>query len=533
MERQGHGDAGVADHAPVCADKSDVGVIQAQVLTGPVADGMVSFAAIVPSTLFGEHSRIPRRVAILLDRSGSMQGEPIAQARKAIEACLAALSEEDSFVLLAFDDHVEAMSPSLVTASCEQRERARAFMKQADARGGTELAAGVYEAARQLGTGGDIVVITDGQVFGTEKILAQARSTGTRLYCLGIGTASQDRFLSLLARETGGISRFVTARERVDVAAVDLFASIGRPVASGLKASNVHPDAPHVVFAGTPVLLFGEMNMTAREPITLSWDGGSRTFDVPSGDAATGETVRLLWGSRLITDWESRYPSEEALASFEKRRQSRVAARLLELSRTFGLASREMSLVAVVKRIGDRPGELPETRVVPVGMPQDTAFTAYFGSVTHLGARQRLAAMPQFSRFGAEISASYYREPLRLLTRKPGTAIGTADLVDLAAMLEPDGGMPGDRPEVRAGRTIAALFAFVAEGHTPTTGAFRLHVSRLVRYLESLRVGSDREKQLIATVLEAIATGRVPASGWLRLAREVTTDWNQIEAALE
>ena len=53
-------------------------------------------------------------------------------------------------------------------------------------------------------------LMTDGQVSGTEAILARARTTNTRLHCLGIGSASQDRFLALLARESGvsaGLSR--------------------------------------------------------------------------------------------------------------------------------------------------------------------------------------------------------------------------------------------------------------------------------------------------------------------------------------
>jgi Ca-activated chloride channel family protein len=517
-----------------------------QVLAGPTGDGKRSFAAIVPSGLFGPGMERPRRTVILLDRSGSMQGEPIAQARKAIEACLAALSEQDAFLLVAFDDRVEAMHPALVQATREERESARTFLKQVDARGGTELATGVQEAARALGGQGDIVIITDGQVFGTEAILAQARATGIRLFCLGIGSASQDRFLGLLARETGGISRFVTARERVDLAAIDLFASMGRPVASGLKAGGAQPEPPQAVFAGAPVLLFGEMESGSREPIALTWDGGSMSIDVPPGDAETGEAVRLLRGSRLIADWESRYPSEEALAPLEKRRKSRVAARLLELSRAFGLASREMSLVAVVRRAGDRPGELPETRVVPVGMPQDTAFQAYFDR-SHAGVSYSLSlgapltaascsldevmesgeAAPVLSRrrsrWGSRRSASESASP----------TTGEADLIDLAAMLDPDGGMPGDSPEVRAGRTIAAVLAFAAEGHTLTAGTFRLHVRRLVGFLKSLSAASGREARLIEIALDAASTGKAPVGRWLALAREPGTRWKDIEAALK
>src|SRR5207248_1999113 len=118
----------------------------------------------------------PRRTVILLDRSGSMEGEPIAQARKAIEAGLAVLTEKDRFGLIAFDDEVDAMQPALAPATREQREHARDFLQQVNGRGGTKLAEGLEAAARALAGAGDIVILTDGQVFGTGTILAQARA---------------------------------------------------------------------------------------------------------------------------------------------------------------------------------------------------------------------------------------------------------------------------------------------------------------------------------------------------------------------
>ena len=511
-----------------------------QVMSGSSGDGKRSFAAVVPSTCFGQNAGSPRRVVMLLDRSGSMQGEPITQAWKAIEACLAVLSEEDSFGLVVFDNRAEAMNDALVLATREHRERARAFLKSATARGGTELAEGVRQAARVLGGEGDILILTDGQVFGTEKILAEARAAGIRLSCLGIGSASQDRFLSLLARETGGVSRFVTPRERVDVSAIDLFASIGRPIASGLKASaQVQPDPPRAVFAGTPVLLYGETGIESGDRVELSWDGGRLNVDVPAGDPVTGELTRLLRGARLITDWESRYPGEEALAPLEKRRQNRVAARLMELSNMYGLASREMSLVAVVKRQGDRPGQLPETRVVPVGMPQDTSFTAYFqkplaSRIVPIGAASPPVNRPvEASMLMATLfSQAPLERPAVPTSGFSESRPGDPGLIDLAAMLEPDGGMPGNSVAVRAARSVAAVFAFAAEGHTVSRGVFRLHVKRLVGFLQSLRVESDVEGRLIGRAVEAAASGKSPAGAWLALARDGGSRWTQIEAAL-
>jgi len=533
---------------------------QPQVLGGPSRDGKRAFAAILPSTAFGANPEAPRRAVIVLDRSGSMEGAPMMQAKKAIEACLGALSEADTFGLVAFDDQIETLDGAMLAGTRANREKARSFLDQVSARGGTELATGFTEAARILHGGGDVLILTDGQVAGTEQILAQARAASIRIHCLGIMSASQDRFLTLLARETGGVSRSVTANERVDLAAVDLFASIGRPVASGVKCtSNVQPEPPVAVFAGTPVLLFGELEPFASDRVELTWDnGGQLSLNIPPGDEATGQTTRLLQGSRLITDWESRYPSAEARAPIAKRQQSRVAARLIELSREYGLASREMSLVAVVKRAGDRPGELPETRVVPVGMPQDTQFGAYFkpaatggfavpapmqamppsfpyvpppGSPPPAPARpmpMMAASTPPVGAAGAPGMFTRFVRSLHLKTEHAPAAqqVESDDdkLLDMAAQLEPDGGMPGKDFEERLARTVAAVLAFVAAGHTLASGAFRSHVGRLVDFLRKAN-----ESTRIEIALNAASTGKVPRGDWLGLARMPGLTWRRIE----
>ena len=113
-----------------------------------------------------------------------------------------------------------------------------------------------------------------------------------------------------------------------------------------------------------------------------------------------------------------------------------MAARLRSLSETYGLASREMSLVAVVKRAGDVAGHLPDTRVVPVGMPQGMKFGAIFAgasrSMMSLGilANMSPAPPPRFAA-GAPGAAhpeaqglkpkvtrfSYYTDPLPASTQ--------------------------------------------------------------------------------------------------------------------
>jgi Ca-activated chloride channel family protein len=503
-------------------------------LAGLGSNGAGQFAAIIASTALGSLAQKARRLALVLDRSGSMGGLPIEQARKAMEACLSALAEDDQFGIIAFDGQVERFRDGLAAATQARRDDAREFLRGINARGGTELAAAIEEAAELLGKeGGDILVVTDGQVFGTETILSRVRGTAVRIHCLGIGSASQDRFLALLARETGGVSRFVTPRERVDIPAVDLFASIGRPVATeiaakvdGFQSAAIAPDPPSAVFAGSPLVVFGETGAGGDGTLRLNWQSaeGPREMQLPLQVSrnSLGETLRLIRGARLITDLESRLETIGAEGAAAKREEGRVSARLEALSQSLGLASRRMALVAVVERAGDRPGEIPVTRIVPVGMPQDTGMAAYFGTplaamaapmmtpdatprfalrrkVSAFGVRQVLARAPAPARFEADEGAA--------LTVPPS---GPEDLLlDLAGMIQADGGVPGRGEEDRTLATLLALLCFHAEGNTASRGTFRTHVRRLIQFLE--RHASD---PLVRDVLARIKQGGDLPGGW-------------------
>ncbi len=541
------------------------------VLAGTGKDGRGHFAAVLPSTLFkgdakDEAGEEPRRVVFLIDRSGSMGGAPIDQARRAVAACLGALAARDSFGIAAFDNEVEVFGKGLVEASMENREKAGKFLDKIGARGGTELAAGVSAAAEMLknaGGGGDILAVTDGQVAGTETILGVARANGARLHTLGIGSASQDRFLTLLARETGGVSRFLTPRERVDMGALELFASVGRPLGSGLAArieglgeARIAPEVPGFVFAGTPVVVYGDTAGAGEGKLVVDWEKGGtkRTLEVPLtvGPSADGETLRLLLGARLITDMESRCPGFDPTGSGGKREADRIKRRLVTLSELYGLASREMGLVAVVERAGDRPGDLPVTRVVPVGLAQDVDMAAYFGanqnqmlrahvSSPTLISAPALARKAFFRRKGEKAQTLTLSDP-NLDFESPVSAeradADTARLIALASSLEPDGGMPGKDEEERLLATVLALLRFLAAGHTATSGALRVHVGKMIVFLRSelqraetdLAWGKDRIL-VLEEIIKRGESGKAIPGDWDKAEPEPGL-WAELEQAL-
>ena len=538
------------------------------VFTGLDKQNRGQLAAEIPASCIGVPTEEPISVVMLLDRSGSMSGPPIQQARKAAKACLAALSPEDNFGIVLFDDSVNQFMPNLLQANKQNRNSAHKFLKKYEARGGTELRKGLLSARSLFNRpGGDLLVITDGQVFETESILEEAREMGHRVHVLGIGSASQDRFLALLARETGGTSRFLTARERVDLGALELFSAIGNPVAEGIKLSSTGslqistaPEPPSHAFTGSPLVVWGESNGPGSGLLELTWKKpkpGSINvpFRIPEVTVEIAETLRLLRGARLLTDLDSRVVSGRGAE--RKRQVRRIEERMRKLSEEFQLASRQKALVAVLRREGDKPGKLPATRIVPVGMPEDVAFGNYFGDFAEdwRVLSKRIGSVPTAT-LGL-VSAGEFRAPAQARSLKftptlskvreffsagPESseelemqAITQDPLVELAALVEPDGGMPGASLVERALRTLLTLLCFRAEERARQRSIFKRHAKKMTAFMKSLDLDriSDVQQSRITLGLQLAEDPLFEWNDWLDAAKQLAGKKKLKESQLE
>lgn len=546
---------------------------------GLCPDGEGRFAAVVPPRAFGENRVEPRSMLMVLDRSGSMQGEPILQARNALRSCLATLRKGDRFGIVAFDTSCEVWptpegsrfrdlltrrgSKKWVLATVDQRDDAWAFLSGIGARGGTALALGLNAAAEMLGEeGGEVFLVTDGQVGATEEILAKLNSSKIRVHCLGIGAAAQDRFLELLARQTDGVCRCVNPDERVDLEALELFASAGTPCATqvlaeveGLEEGRIVLPPEETAYSTRPVLLWGCGRGSDKGSLQLHWQNGEdcRELSIPVRlqSSPIAESVRLLQGARLINQLESQIKGELGTGEASDRESKRRVQKLEDLGKRYGLANRAMSLVAVVKRAGDNPDALPHSTVVPVGMPQGVEYDAYFPSPQSLMGHMELAAgkrrvagltahrvepdaflgrmqssEPTWSglsdgrrrRSMRTSSESHFRDPgLRPAALKPDGLTAAADfVVMMSSQIGTDHGLKAPTEAERILHTAAGILAFLLWGQRaghPNAGPFQVHVQGMAEFLRakegSLEAGTHH---IVKSIVQWAKTG-LPASG--------------------
>ena len=328
--------------------------------------GAGKWTALIPSTTFQKGGRQPRKVCFVIDRSGSMQGQPLEEAKQALLACLSALQPDDEFGIVHFGSDAVPFHHALGKADDATRKKAQAWVGRIDAEGGTEMLGALAAATRILGgPGGDIFVLTDGEVFQTGPIVEHMAASQSRVHVLGIGTASQHRFMAQLARRTGGACDMVSPAGDVGMAGLKLFNQVKEPVLTDTHATVDGTDIPHLgtVWDGLPLMVTdpkGDGSLPGAVLVNGQPVTGFVQVAVPDGLTA------LLWAGRQIEDLSSKM--DMVPQGTPKRDQ--IEKRMEDLSVGYGLASRVMSLVAVVERIGDVAGTTPEQKVVSVGLPE-------------------------------------------------------------------------------------------------------------------------------------------------------------------
>jgi Ca-activated chloride channel family protein len=246
---------------------------------------MASFCAQVPP----HEAEAPLRLKMLLDCSGSMGGDSIAAAKRALHEVLSRLQPQDRFSLTRFGSHVEHVTSEFGAAEANAVAAAAKALRSVEADlGGTEMeqALGAVFALGDQLAGADVLVITDGEVFGADALVARARAAQQRVFVVGIGAAPAEGVLRKLAAATGGACEFIAPDEGVQQAILRMFLRLRAPRIA--RAEIVWAAAPRWV-TPLPTGLFGGETLHVYAGFDTPPQGTATLTLVP---AATGQALR-------------------------------------------------------------------------------------------------------------------------------------------------------------------------------------------------------------------------------------------------
>ena len=268
---------------------------------------------------------------LVLDRSGSMNGKKIEQAKQALKFVVNNLNEGDLFNIVAYDSEIESFRPELQRFGEETRQQAIGFVNGIFAGGSTNISSALSTAMSFIQDSSQpnyIVFLTDGRptagIRNEAKIVKsteQFNKHGARLISFGVGYDVNSRLIDRLSRANRGQSEYVRPDEDIEAHVSRLYQNMSAPVMVNVKTTfdlegdsdvsspvnRVYPKEIHDIFAGQQVTIVGRYSQSGAAKIKFAGQVRGKetvfrfpaTFASKSGNETYG-FVEKIWASRRI-----------------------------------------------------------------------------------------------------------------------------------------------------------------------------------------------------------------------------------------
>ena len=290
-------------------------------------DGGHFLLLIVPPERDESAPALKREVTVVIDRSGSMAGEKMDQARAAAAQVVEGLEEGEFFNLIIYNEAVEPFAEKPVIVNRENLMRARKFIEAIRVSGGTNIHGALQEAIAQPVRKGIVPIVlflTDGlPTIGEtseKRIREKVRDSNRnrrRIFTFGVGVDVNTPLLSRLADDSRATATYVLPKEKVEVKVASVFRRLSGPVLSVPRLKVVTRDGkpvPHRIddlvphqlpdfFSSDQIIVTGRYRGSEPLEFRLTGDDGERrrkfTFAFRPGEKRNPFVPRL-WAMRKI-----------------------------------------------------------------------------------------------------------------------------------------------------------------------------------------------------------------------------------------
>lgn len=342
-------------------------------------EGVAVLASFCPRIPVAE--RASTAVKILVDCSGSMAGDSIQAAKRALQAIVEQLGDGDRFALSRFGDTVEHRSRGLWTARETTKLAAQRWVGALDANlGGTEMQSALLSTFALAQTvQSDVLLVTDGEITAIDRTIESAQASGHRVFVVGIGSSPAETHLRRLAEATAGACDFVAPGEAVEPAVLRMFARLRSPRLAALRLEWSEGGQPvwaspllSSVFDGDTVNVFALLRQPATGVVRLL---GQRTTDTQMQEIGRVDLPAALDTEDHTADTLPRLVASERLQRIERLRDDDpIAASLTtepaQLAVQYQLVSEYSNFLLVHERAeGEQATDMPELHTVAQMVP--------------------------------------------------------------------------------------------------------------------------------------------------------------------
>jgi len=188
---------------------------------------------------------VEKDLTLVIDRSGSMAGEALRQAKDAAVGIIERMSERDRVNVILFDDSVESLFVTPEPLSGDVRSKAIVYVQRTLDGGGTDLAAALHralDAQRSDARPKTILFLTDGKSDTQQALRAiEGDNRDVRVFTVGVGEGVERALLSRLASSKRGRFTYIPSAAAVSSEVATLYQQIEAPVLVDLELESHGP----------------------------------------------------------------------------------------------------------------------------------------------------------------------------------------------------------------------------------------------------------------------------------------------------
>ena len=378
----------------------------------------------------------PCEIDFVLDCSGSMQGSSIDEAKRALELCVRAMSEGDTFNVIPFGSTFQSLWDEPRPYNQSNLDEAVAFIRRCDANmGGTEILRPMQYVLDQHVDSTrprQLLLLTDGEVSNEAAVitLCREKASSARVFAFGIGHGASEHLVRGVARASRGAAEFIYPGERIEAKVLRMFSRVRTPALTDVKMDwgglevEQAPKRVPPVFGGDALTLFGRVASGTAEKLVLRAGDNQWTVAVDPEKAESDGPIPTLWARHRIRDLEAGKGGARGSNQGRGKGEDRVVSQIVELGKRYGLMSKHTSYVAVEERAdADKTTEQAELRRIPIALTKGWGGA---GRTMALSAGPPMAGAAFHASAGPPPAPMPASMPLRQARRKRG---GFADKV--------------------------------------------------------------------------------------------------------
>jgi PGF-CTERM protein len=243
---------------------------------------------------------LSKEIVFVIDKSGSMRGDKIAQVKRVFTDIIADLPPDDYFNVVFFDSEVMVFRGTLMEANAQTKAEAANFVAALDAKGNTNINEALLHALGMFEPGAErvpiIVFLTDGRPTGDVKSpyvirenVKAANVAEVSIFTIAFGIEDEENydFLRALSLENYGVAEQFYPEESAETEMNTFYKTISTPVITDMDfrykdASDIVNTGYNTLFAGSDAIILARY-IAGAGSIDSSIDAvtrtGSQSFD--------------------------------------------------------------------------------------------------------------------------------------------------------------------------------------------------------------------------------------------------------------